>query len=378
MLQDAAGQLTFRVARGLDQQTIATPAFEVSRSVLERVVATRQPMLASDARSDVRLNLRQSVMLLGLRSILCVPLLLKAQLTGLIYVDNRLQAGIFSPADLELLTAIAASAAIAIENARLYQLALAQGRLERELQVARQVQARLLPRATPEVPGWEFAARWQPALEVAGDYYDFVSLPGGRLGVVIADVTDKGMPAALFMALTRSTVRGTLAHAASPAEALASANRLLCADAANGMFVTLCCVALDPATGVAHVVNAGHNPPLWYRAAGDDLTALPFGRMPLGVESDMTYPICEVALLPGDFLLLYTDGLTDALNPAGEDFGPARLRAALTAHRRAPAQRLLAGVVDEALAGFAGSAAPFDDVTLVAMRRSTDQANQPR
>lgn len=208
VLRGVDGSLVFRAARELDQQRIEAPEFQISRGIVERVAREGQPILTSDAQDDIRLNLRQSVMALGLRSILCVPLQLKSRVTGVIYVDNRLQAGIFTQADLDLLDAIASNAAIAIENARLYQMAIAQGRLERELQMAREVQASLLPRAEPQIAGWEFAARWEPAREVAGDYYDFITAhPDGSVGIVIADVTDKGMPAALFMALTRSIVR---------------------------------------------------------------------------------------------------------------------------------------------------------------------------
>ena len=172
----------------MDEKTIDDPQFQISRSVVERVAREGQAILTSDAQSDDRFSARQSVMVLGLRSILCVPLKIKGEVMGVVYVDNRLRAGIFSQADLELLTAIASSAAIAIENARLYQVAVEKGRLERELQMAREVQASLLPRETPQVPGWEFAARWQPAREVAGDYYDFIPLDEEQLGLVISPV----------------------------------------------------------------------------------------------------------------------------------------------------------------------------------------------
>ncbi|MBP7691859.1 MAG: GAF domain-containing protein, partial [Anaerolineales bacterium] len=246
MLRGGDGQLTARTARHLDQQTLAGPAFQVSRGLVERVAREGQPLLASDAQNDDWLKNRASVMALGLRAILCVPLKLKDQISGVVYVDSRVQAGLFTPADLELLTSIAASAAVALENARLYQVAVDKGRLERELQVARQVQASLLPRALPRLPGWDIAAHWQPAREVAGDYYDFLPTPGGGLGLVAADVTDKGMPAALFMALTRSTVRAAVSAAADPAVGLAQANRLLCADSVDSMFVTLAYLHLRP------------------------------------------------------------------------------------------------------------------------------------
>ena len=211
MLHEAGGQLVFRVARGIDQRTIEDPSFQISRGVLAQVAAEGRPVLTSDAQHDDRFSMRQSIVSLGLRSILCVPLVVRDQVTGVIYVDNRLHAGIFTPADLELLTAIASSAAIAIENARLYQAAVETGRLERELQMARELQAGLIPHETPHAPGWEFVARWQPARQVAGDFYDFIPAAGDHIGIVVADVADKGMAAAIFMALTRSTVRASLA-----------------------------------------------------------------------------------------------------------------------------------------------------------------------
>ena len=163
MLREPGGLLSFRVARGLDQQAIDSPQFQVSRGVVEQVASEGRPLLTSDAQADDRFRLRRSVMDLGLRSIMCVPLALRNRVTGAVYVDNRLRAGIFRQADLDLLTAIASSAAIAIENARLYQVAVEKGRMERELQVARELQAGLLPGNPPSVSGWEVAARWLPA-----------------------------------------------------------------------------------------------------------------------------------------------------------------------------------------------------------------------
>ncbi len=135
------------------------------------------------------------------------------------------------------------------------------GRLERELQMARELQAGLIPHETPQAPGWEFVARWQPARQVAGDFYDFIPAPGGQIGIVIADVADKGMAAAIFMALTRSTVRASLAGASSPAEGIARANRLICADASGGMFVTLFYAQLDPSPASSHMSTPGMIPP---------------------------------------------------------------------------------------------------------------------
>jgi sigma-B regulation protein RsbU (phosphoserine phosphatase) len=369
MLRDAAGALVFRAARGLDRRTIEAPEFQISRSLVDRVVREGKPCLTSDAQNDSWLKERTSVFLLGLRSILCVPLIIKESTLGAIYVDNRLHAGIFSEADLDLLTAIASSAAIAIENARLYQVAVEQGRLERELQVARGVQASLLPRETPRLPGWDIAARWQPARQVAGDYYDFIpSEDGTQLGLVIGDVTDKGTPAALFMALTRSTVRASVARGRSPAETIAHANRLITADSTNGMFVTLFYGCLDVNSGDLTYVNGGHNPPLLYRAAQDQLTALERTGMALGVDEEVPYDQRHVILAAGDTLFLYTDGVTDAIDADEQTFGYQRLLQTLLANRRATAAELLLAV-EEAVGRHSGAVAPFDDITMVAVQR---------
>ncbi|MGH2593109.1 MAG: PP2C family protein-serine/threonine phosphatase [Anaerolineae bacterium] len=387
MLRDADGRLRFRAARGLDQRTIDEPEFQVSRGVIERVAQEGRSLLTSNAQSDARLGGRESVVALRLRSILCVPLQHKGAILGVIYVDNRLQAGIFKPDDLELLTAISSSAAAAIENARLYQVAVEKGRLERELQVAREMQVSLLPRETPHLPGWEFAAYWQPAREVAGDFYDFIALSRGgapaadapgvgarpalgeqQLGLVIADVSDKGMPAALFMALTRSIVRASMAGASSPADGIVRANRLICADAMNGMFVTLFYAQLNPATGELMYVNAGHNPPLLYRADRDELMKLTRTGMALGLFETAEFEQRTVRLNAGDFVVLYTDGVTEALDAQGQEFGEERLRRVILDSRRASAQDIITAL-QRATGQFAGATAPFDDSTLVIAKR---------
>lgn len=367
MLRGADGQLAFRAARGLDQQTIEEPKFHISRGVVERVAQSGQPVLTSDAQTDQRLNLRQSVMALGLRSILCVPLQLKTETIGVVYVDNRLRAGVFTQSDLELLAAIASSAAVAIENARLYQVAVEKGRLERELQVARGLQAALLPRETPRLPGWEFAAHWQPAREVAGDYFDFIPAGPDRMGLLVADVTDKGMPAALFMALVRSTVRASLAASASPAEGLAHANRLISADSPNSMFVTLGYVQVAAHAGDVLCVNAGHNPVLVYHAQ-QQFVALKRTGFPLGVMAEAALGQHTAHLEPGDWLVLYTDGIIEALNASGEEFGLQRLQALLEENAASTAAEAVAAV-RKALNDFTGSATPFDDVTLLLAKR---------
>jgi sigma-B regulation protein RsbU (phosphoserine phosphatase) len=367
MLHDPDGNPVFRVARGMAQETIDEPHFQVSRSVVERVAREGQPILTSDAQRDDRFSMRRSVKVLGLRSILCVPLKIKDRVSGVVYVDNRLQAGIFVQADLELLDAIASSAAIAIENARLYQVAVEKGRMERELQMAFEVQASLLPRETPHVAGWEFAAHWKPAREVSGDFYDFIPADQ-QLGLVIADVSDKGMPAALFMALSRSILKASVTATLSPAEGISQANRLICADSTNSMFVTLFYGRLDPRTGELLYVNAGHNPPLVYRAQRDELIELTPTGMVLGIFDSVDFKQRTAQLDPGDFILLYTDGISEAMDMHGNLFGEERLRQVLLDNRQASTEAI-AQAVEGAVTAFTGAAARSDDITFVIARR---------
>jgi sigma-B regulation protein RsbU (phosphoserine phosphatase) len=253
-------------------------------------------------------------------------------------------------------------------TAQVVQLAVEKGQMEHELHVAREVQASFLPRKTPQLSGWEFVARWRPAREVAGDYYDFIPRDDGQLSLVIADAAGKGMPAALFMVLTRSIVRASVDRAPSPAKGIARANRLLCADASEGMFVTLFYALVNPATSEITYVNAGHNPPLHYRADQEQLTQLEPTGMVLGVMADTPFEQRTVHLQPGDFFVLYTDGVPDATDAQERGFGMERLQDVILDHGRAPAVDIVAAL-EQAIDDFAGPGDPFDDIAIVVAKR---------
>lgn len=368
MLGSDADEMEFRVARGMDRQTIQAPEFEISRGVVERVASDADPVLSADVETDEWLASRDSVMNLQLRSLMCVPLQVKGVSLGLVYVDNRVQAGIFSHSDLELLQAVANQAAVAIDNARLHQVALERARLERELELARQIQTSLIPGSPPEFAGYEIAGLWRSAREVAGDFYDFVPRADGGLGIVIGDVTDKGVPAAFFMALARTSIRASILADEPLAACMERANRLVCQDSQSGMFVTLYLVHLAPNGGEGCSVGAGHNPPLRYHSQGGRVERLPLGSFPLGVVDDATYREHDFTLDPGDVLLLYTDGVIDAEDEEGRGFGEDRLMRAFGDRASESAETLvsdLASTVDR----FTRGAPQTDDITLVAIKR---------
>ena len=369
MLRDEEGELDFKAARGIEHDTIEQPEFEVSRGIVESVAEGGEPLLTSDAMQDDRFSGRSSVINLGLRSIICAPLKIKDEVIGVVYVDNRLQAGIFLDADLELVNAISGSAAIAIENARLYQVAVEKGRMDQELKIARQVQTDLIPQNPPEIPNYELVAHWVPAREVAGDFYDFIELEDGRLGIVIADVVDKGMGAAMFMAYSRAVLRASAKSAADPAEAIGEMNRIICADSAYGMFLTLVYAILDPDKNELTYVNAGHNPPLMSKKSAKALKELTRTGMLVGVDETHEYEQETIALKAGDFICFFTDGVTEAHNKKQEQFGEERLTAVLRKAKGSNAEGILSEI-NKAVDLFVTSDTPFDDLTLVVLKRT--------
>ncbi|MEN8174017.1 MAG: SpoIIE family protein phosphatase, partial [Chloroflexota bacterium] len=311
-LKGEAGSLEFRSARGIEQTSIDDPECQISHSVIGEVLQKENTILTHDAQNDQRFSNHASVLDLQLRSVLCAPLKHKDKILGVIYIDNRIFAGFFGDDELELISAIASNAAIAIENARLYQIAVEKGRMERELQMAYRVQSSLIPEELPQCSGWEFAASWQPAREVSGDYYDFIPYGDEGLCLMIADVTDKGMPAALFMALTRSLVRASIDQAESLALGISRANRLICLDSNISMPVTLFLCQLSPDKEITYV-NAGHNPTLHYDASKGEITDLTRTGMFLGVDESAEYSQETIVLESEDTLIFYTDGVPDAI-----------------------------------------------------------------
>jgi len=362
------GALEFRSARGLHKTTIEKPEFEISRGVVEEVAKRGKGICISDAQSDDRFRKRPSVLDLSLRSILCAPLKLKDNILGVIYIDNRMIAGIFNEKDLELLIAIASTAVIAIENARLYEVAVEKGRMERELQMAYRVQSSLIPREMPKIPGWEFAACWQPARVVSGDFYDLIPISHGELKFVIADVTDKGMPAALFMALTRTIVRASCETLESLAEGITKTNQLICTDSALAMPVTLFAGKINIKTGQMIYVNAGQNPPMYYKAEEGKFVNLTRTGMFLGFEENAKFQQKSIFLRPGDLLICYTDGVLDAVDDQWEAFEMERFQAVVDKNLSATPNELLEAI-EEAVCKFIGDVLPYDDITILIIKR---------
>lgn len=301
---------------------------------------------------------------------LVVPMISQGELVGLLNLGPRLSEQGYSSDDRGLLNRLATQAAPAIRVAQLVREQRAQSRererIEQELRVARLIQQTLLPKELPALPGWQLDAYYQPAREVGGDFYDFLIFDDGRLGIFIGDVTDKGIPAALVMATTRSILRSAAQMMLTPGKVLEQANDLLYPDIPPKMFVTCLYAILDPRSGRLWYANAGHDLP--YRRQGNTVSELRATGMPLGLMPGMSYEEKETKVLPGERLLFYSDGLVEAHNPEREMFGFPRLISLLKAYPNATSLRdFLLNQLQE----FTGPAwEQEDDVTMVTLTRS--------
>jgi sigma-B regulation protein RsbU (phosphoserine phosphatase) len=305
---------------------------------------------------------------LRLRTPIVVPLHGRTELVGALLVDGRTEDLLISQRRLNILNGIASQASTSIESVQLLaDLAMRQV-LEHELDLAREIQKSFLPECCPVVPGYQLAAAWRSARRVGGDFYDFMLLSNGNVGMAIADVADKGVPAALFMALSRTLVRATSMSGRMPADALRRTNTLIMSDARSDLFVTVFYGLLHPRSGSFTYANAGHNPPLWLNIRSGKIQRLHQHGMALGVIPEVPLSEHAIQIDPGDVLALYTDGVTEALNIDGEEFGVERLEQVMQANADYSADEIVAAI-EAAVDEFVGNEPPFDDFTLVVMKR---------
>lgn len=267
---------------------------------------------------------------------------------------------------LAILNGIAQQAATAVVNSHLYAEAAERNRLAQELEVAREIQSSLLPKQDPDIPGCTVASYWQAARQVSGDFYDFMHLDDQHWGIVVADVADKGIPAALFMALSRTILRAAAFSRRDPAETLVRVNEIIDADAQSDLFVTVCYAIWNWQKGTLTYANGGHNPPLLLRENGE-LKLLKGKGMALGVLPQITIEPNEIHLHPGDTLVFYTDGVTEAMNEDYDEFGMERLRLAAQSAAQLDATAVRDAILT-AVKEHVGETPQFDDLTLVVMK----------
>jgi phosphoserine phosphatase RsbU/P len=350
--------------RGEETQTV-----RISRTIVSNVMNSKEAILSADAAADARFDMAESIVDFHIRSMMCAPLINReGSSLGVIQVDTLDPRNRFRQDDLDVLVSVACQAAFAVENAQLHEAALHDQALRRELAVAHEVQRGFLPSAAPRIPEYDFFEFYEPANQLGGDYYDYIELPGGRLAVVVADVSGKGISASLLMAKLSAETRYCLASEPSPAEAIGRLNRAFCDSGWEDRFVTMVLAVLDPRRHEVTVVNAGHLPPLLRRGpAAVEAVGQVETRLPLGVERDEDYVASTFALAPGHSLVLYTDGITEAMNGRDELYGQQRLLTLLESDAEGVG-RLGRRILDD-VKRFVGGRPQSDDMCLTCFGR---------
>ena len=373
LIDEARGELFSHVLQK-DTGALREIRLEIGQGVAGHVAATGQVMNILDAYADARF-MRSFDQVTGYRchTILAAPMRNPQQkIIGVVQLLNK-KGGPFTSRDERLLAAMAAQAAILIENARLYAQEIQQRLVNQELETARAIQTSFLPQEIPQHAGWDIAAFWRPMHEVAGDFYDFYPLPDGRLAVVVADVSGKGVPGALFMALSVTVLRFAMGLNFTPGELLDRANQAIISDQQSKMFATAFVGYLDLQSGGLDFASAGHNPPLLCRPARCRCEYLTAPGVAMGLFDGAEYAGETVTLADGDILVLYTDGITEVINAHEEEFGEERLQALIVQNGSRPAMEL-AELITEAVAAFAPDQGAYDDETIVVIKRCASRA----
>lgn len=361
-----------RVRTGKEDDSV-----RISRTIVEKAMKDCAAVLSHDALNDPQFQHSDSVSKMRISSIMCVPLVdANGEASGVIQLDARDLREQFSKDDLDMLVSVASQISLAVENARLHDRLLHQRDLEQEqkqkadeMDLAVQVQLDFLPNTPPEVPGYDFYDFYEAALEVGGDYFDYIELPDGRIVIPLGDVAGKGVPAALLMAKLSSSARFQFLTRATIGEALGVLNAEIASGGLGHRFITLVIVVLDPKTHEITVANAGHPPPILRRAdgtvvrVGDNVAATP-----LGVVPDQHYGMTSFTLNEGESVLLYSDGILDAMNAEERNYGPRRLQKYM-AKADGTAKDIASGLLRDIEDFTADQSGQTDDISLVCFRR---------
>ena len=349
--------------------TVEAGPLLLSRSLMDRVMQSRQALLSADVSADSGIDVRDSVADCGIRSVMCVPFLrADGDVLGVLQLDRRDTRTPFHRHDLDLLAGVTTQVTLAIEQAQAHEERLSREQLRRDLELANRVQQALLPSRPPEIPGYESFDYYEPARQISGDFFSYVPLPGGRTAVVLADVSGKGMSAALVMAALAADVRYCLASESDVATAVGRMNESFCRAGWDDRFATFVVAVLDPATHRLSLVNAGHMPPLLRTAAGDVAAiGIEAAGLPLGVDPETVYQATDVPFPAGATLVCYTDGISEALDHAQRPYGIDRLtRVVAAAEGAGDAGRRILADVERHAAGQVRS----DDICLVCLSRA--------
>ncbi len=364
LLDEQRDELVIKSVHGLSDEYLHKGQVLVRNSKIDRLVLAGQTVYVANMATDPRVTYPSESAHEGIVSSLCTRMEIKGRPIGVL----RVYTGVphqFSPVEIKLLQSIASQAAVAIENARLQEEALDKDRLERQVQIAAEVQRRMMPAEPPRIPGFDIAALYVPCFELGGDFYDLFRLGEASLGITVADVVGKGLPASLLMASIRAAIRAQADNVYDLDEIIRRVNRSMSRDMRSNEFITLWYGVLDLKSRRLTYCNAGHEPPLLLR--GGSMRELGVGGMVIGVDPDQRYEKEVVQLQQNDLLWIYTDGVPDAMNYTGEKFGKARMREALLKYAPEPAEQVCRQMLWETRR-FVGLNRRTDDTTIVVVK----------
>ncbi len=374
MLAGADGVLDFKMGRARGRITLPGRTFETSRKIPNEVFSTGETRIV-DFDDPANKDAHRDTVFIGILQVLCVPLVLVRYVerleadsgekrTGVLYLDSRASGVLTSPKTREALEALASEAAVAIENARLYRESCEKVRLEHELQIAAEIQRALLPRGEHAGAYFDVAGASVSCRAIGGDFFDYLDLDDGSLGIALADVSGKGAPAALLTAVVQGMFTIEATYAGGPAGTIGKINRALKRRTVESKFVTMFYGMLSPDGAFAYC-NGGHNAPVLLRRGA--VSRLETGGTILGMFEDAAYDQEALTLDPGDTLVVFSDGISEAQNPAGEDYGEDRLIGCLEANRGAPPVEMREALLASVRA-FVSGATPSDDMTVLVLR----------
>ena len=375
MLANPVSELEFKMARGRGRATLSGGSFATSRKIPEEVFRTGEPRIVADLLDGDLANVHMGTVALGIRNVLCVPLRLvryldKAEASGeerrigVLYLDSREKGSLMSGSTRAALETLATEAAVAIENARLYRETMEKARMEQEMRIAAEIQQALLPKSARAGVYFRAAAASLPCRSIGGDFYDYVDLSDGSLGFALGDVAGKGPPAALLSAMMQGMFAAQAATSDPPSQTITRVNLALYRRGIESRFVTLMYGSLYP-DGRLLYCNAGHNPPLVVGSGG--FRRLEVGGPIVGLFEGATYEEETVTLSPGDWLVVFSDGVSEAMSATGDEFGEERIVDCVQKNVKLEPQKLLEAIFQD-VREFAHGAAQSDDITAMVLR----------
>jgi serine phosphatase RsbU (regulator of sigma subunit)/pSer/pThr/pTyr-binding forkhead associated (FHA) protein len=381
MLATSSGELEFKMARGRGRSTLSGGSFATSRKIPEEVFRTGEPRVVPDLLDGELANVHMGTVALGIRNVLCVPLRLvryldKAEAAdvererriGVLYLDSREKGVLMSSSTRAALETLATEAAVAIENARLYRETMEKARMEQEMRIAAEIQQALLPKMARTGTFFTAAAASLPCRSIGGDFYDYVDLPAGALGFALGDVAGKGPPAALLSAMMQGIFAAQAASSDSPSQTISRVNLALYRRGIESRFVTLMYGAIAP-DGRLTYCNAGHNPPLILSRSGSAPTVrrLETGGPIVGLFETATFEEETVNLTAGDWLIVFSDGVSEAMSASGDEYGENRIVSCVERHKSMEPRDLLEALFAD-VRDFTRGAAQSDDITAMVLR----------